>query len=354
MHFIPTKRKLKAFAHSLLGQGTYTRYLGFLLNQRSRFSALFSNSVLLSWFYYSFFDYAVNGEKYATLRGIAQFNKNKNNIALLRRNVHRLEKGMIMVPRRDCFAADYILETVKLFNRCGNTSLPTRKWASDVLEEYFSIVSLDSYQIKQAKDLFYNEETQKKELTNIPFERDTKIIVDYNLMKQICEKRKSVRWYKEEIVEVGKIEKAVEIALLAPSACNRQPFEFHYTNEPLKAKEIASLAMGTSGFRHNIQCIIAVVGDLSCFNMAHDRHVIYIDSSLATMQLMLGLESLGLSSCALNWPDIKARNKKLSNLLNIPEYKRVIMLLSVGYEKSGTLVPYSTKKSINETLFEVK
>ncbi|NET72229.1 MAG: hypothetical protein F6K62_15205 [Sphaerospermopsis sp. SIO1G2] len=34
---------------------------------------------------------------------------------LLRRNIHRLEKGILMKNRRDTFAVDYIEETVKCY-----------------------------------------------------------------------------------------------------------------------------------------------------------------------------------------------------------------------------------------------
>ena len=36
---------------------------------------------------------------------------------MLRRNTHRLEKGLVMRPRRDVFAIDFIRETVKCFGQ---------------------------------------------------------------------------------------------------------------------------------------------------------------------------------------------------------------------------------------------
>ena len=91
--------------------------------------------------------------------------------------------------------------------------------------------------------------------------------------------------------------------------------------------------------------IIAVVGDLSSYPAERDRHVIYIDGSLVTMQLMLALETLGLSTCAINWPDVENREQKLDKLLNLNKYERTIMLLAVGYADPQGGIPFSQKKN---------
>src|SRR5690606_20427066 len=77
--------------------------------------AIFSISKKASDLYYLFtsgFSY----EHQAVLKGrIAYYQSLKNigeSCVLLRRNTHRLEKGLIMRPRRAVFAESFILETV--------------------------------------------------------------------------------------------------------------------------------------------------------------------------------------------------------------------------------------------------
>ena len=62
------------------------------------------------------------------------------------------------------------------------------------------------------------------------------------------------------------------------------------------------------------------------------------------MQLMLALETLGLSTCAINWPDIESREKMLDSLLSLGKHERTIMLLAVGYADPDGGIPYSQKK----------
>ena len=102
--------------------------------------------------------------------------------------------------------------------------------------------------------------------------------------------------------------------------------------------------MGTAGFSDNFQCLIVIVGDLSAYPFEKDRHIIYIDSALAAMQLQLALETQGLGSCTINWPDIERHEKLMAHELNLTAYQRPTMLIAVGYPDPEALIPFSAKK----------
>lgn len=108
--------------------------------------------------------------------------------------------------------------------------------------------------------------------------------------------------------------------------------------------------MGTTGYADNIPLLIAVVGDLSAYFDERDRHVIYIDSSLSAMSFTLALETLGLSSCIINWPDIEIKEKKIQSILKLDNYQRVTMLISVGYADPEGMIPFSCKKDVKDAI----
>jgi nitroreductase len=103
--------------------------------------------------------------------------------------------------------------------------------------------------------------------------------------------------------------------------------------------------MGTAGYAHQIPALIVVIGDFSCFEHERDRHVPYIDGSLATMQLMLSLETLGLASCPINWPDIEHLERRMAARLHLEPFHRPIMLLALGYPDPTGGIAYSAKKT---------
>jgi nitroreductase len=169
--------------------------------------------------------------------------------------------------------------------------------------------------------------------------------VSYDQFLGLCHRRRSVRWFEQRPVPRDLVMRAVDAAAQAPSACNRQPFLFRYFGAPADAARIAGMAMGTTGYSQNIPALVVVLGDLGCYPEERDRHVAYIDASLAAMQFMLALETLGLASCPINWPDIEYRERLMDRELELPPHLRPVMLLAVGYAEPSGGVPFSAKKA---------
>ncbi|MBO2640740.1 nitroreductase family protein [Shewanella algae] len=264
-----------------------------------------------------------------------------------------------MQPRKKIFAEAYIIECVGLFKdatKNGCICDEEYKWALDVLTLYFSVVG-NTKRISQARNEFNSIKIGiNSDKKYIPYKRAEciKSDVSYEELMQLAQQRRSVRWYKNEIVPDQKINMAIELAKTAPSACNRQPFEFLVINDKEIAPKITSLANGTTGFSEQVPCVVLMIGDLSCYATEADRHVIYIDSALASMQFMLALETLGLSSCPINWPEIESNEIALRKEVSLPEYKRVVMMISVGFADEESYIPYSSKKSISVLRTSIK
>ncbi len=323
----------------------------------------FAKNSFLSSVYYCFFSAQFRREHQSVLQGRVKYQASLNAIkqssVLLRRNTHRLEKGLIMQPRRDVFAEAYILETIECFSQCVSSQSicsDELKWAQDVLVKYFDIVGSSSVidlaraQFLQCKlkDFAANE-------PSLPYEHQERVVsgITQQELMLLFKQRRSVRWYEQKPVSAALIEQAVDMAAQAPSACNRQPFQFYSITDMDKASEIAAIAMGTTGFSDNIPALLVVVGDLSSYPAERDRHVIYIDGGLASMQLMLALETMGLSSCPINWPDVEICERKIAKKLALPKHLRPLMLISIGYGQSSGQIPFSQKKSAKILIKEV-
>lgn len=328
---------------------TFNRILLNLAVKSPRFSS----------FYYALISEAMDREHHGVIYGKLQYQKSltvvKEPQYLLRRNIHRLEKGLIMRPRRDIFALDYLEETVNAYrdlannqNRKADAQLEL-KWAHDVLTEYFNVVATHPV-IDRAQDIFTALDPIEGENKFIPYQRDLNQppAVDYEQFLALSYRRRSVRWYLPQTVPRELIDRAIVAAALSPSACNRQPFEFRVFDDPERVQQVGSVPMGTIGFSQNFPAVIVVIGKLRAYPSERDRHVIYIDASLAAMSLMYALETLGLSSCPINWPDIEAKEKQMSQILDLEPDERVIMLISLGYPHPEGMVPYSQKKSLAE------
>jgi nitroreductase len=100
----------------------------------------------------------------------------------------------------------------------------------------------------------------------------------------------------------------------------------------------------------NIPVFVVVVGRLSAYLSERDRHVIYIDGGLASMSFMYALETLGLSSVPINWPDIEYLEQQMEQIIPLGEDERPIMLIGLGYADPEGGIPFSQKKTPEQLL----
>lgn len=271
-------------------------------------------------------------------------------MTLLRRNIHRLEKGLLMRPLRTPFAVEYIGETIDAYGVALASLVDSGElaWARDVLGEFFRV-----HQHEPSMAALYERFQQSPVIAAspqqmTPYKRQLAqaMPIDFDMLMQLARHRRSVRWYLQKPVPRDAIDRAIELATQAPTACNRQPYEFRIFDQPQLVQEIISIPYGTAGFGHTVPVVAVVVGKLRNFFDERDRHLIYIDSSLAVMGLLYGLEVQGISTCCINWPDIAEKEAKLSALLQLDADERPVMLVAMGYADPDGLVANSSKKSI--------
>ncbi|RMA41610.1 nitroreductase [Rhodophyticola porphyridii] len=319
-----------------------------------------SSAKPLATAYYSLLSRQFQREERAVLLGLAKYHaelqEDDANVFLMRRNIHRLEKGLSMRPRRPVFAKDYILETVNVYRkvvdapeRSAESSADSLHWAFDVLSEYFRVVAEDPV-LDHARKVFDKcpAPTERSAAGDrIPYKRNLdEHPVSFEQLEQLAIKRRSVRWFEQKPVPRELLDKAFGLAGLSPSACNRQPFRFLVFDDPEMIATVSSLPGGTIGWKHQIPVMIAIVGSLDAFYSEKDRHVIYIDGGLAAMSFSYALETLGLSSCICNWPDIESHERRAEKVLGLKGYERPVMFMAVGYPDPDAMVAYSQKRPL--------
>lgn len=300
-----------------------------------------------------------NREQWAVLAGrrayYANLRRRRTTHVELRRNVHRLEKGILMRPRREVFAKDYLGETVEFYERAVRRAAhdpvidaTELAWAHDVIAEYFSVVAPGDPQVDRERARFEALEHGPTDGTVKPYEHGTIAPsgVTYDQMLALARQRRSVRWFLDKPVERELVDRALEVGRQAPTACNRLPYEFLVFDDPEMVRKVGAIPFGAAGYAHQIPTLVVVKGRLDSYFSPRDRHVIYVDASLAAMSFMFALETLGLSSSVINWPDFEPLEQKMASTLGLKPYERVVMLIAVGHADPTGLVAFSQKKDL--------
>ncbi len=170
----------------------------------------------------------------------------------------------------------------------------------------------------------------------------------------LANKRYSVRNYKDTLVPKEQLERCIEAARLAPSACNSQPWKFIIVDEPQLRSQLAKAAFeGLLDFNHfafNAPVLVLIVSQkqkmsakLGGIIKSRDFHL--MDIGIAAEHFCLQAAELGLGTCMLGW----FNQKKVKKTLSIPTLKRVELIISVGFAADET-TPAKKRKPINEIL----
>jgi len=307
-------------------------------------------------FHYRFVRNVFSRETSAVFHGIREHHRKTqagSEIFELRRRIHMIEKGLTMRPRRDKFATGYILELLERLDRSlrlGVLGDETIAWARDVLDGYMEATATSTSDIIARARTAYAQIPLESAIPYCGPALPVAPPIDFDpgRLEALAQHRRSVRWYQDRPVDRAVVDRAVEIALQSPTACNRVPYQVRIFDNPADARRVAQIAGGTTGYVQNLQSVAVIVGDLSAYQDERDRHLIYIDGSLAAMGFVYALEASGVSSCCINWPDMKAPERAMRELISLEPYERVVMLVAFGYGDPDGLAPASPKLSLEQ------
>lgn len=147
--------------------------------------------------------------------------------------------------------------------------------------------------------------------------------------------RRSVRQFKGQRIEKGKIDKLLTAGLLAPSSRNRKPWEFIVVDDPDLLRDLAKAKAHGSAFLEETPLGIVIIADTEVSDMCVE------DTSIAASYMQLQAERLGLGSC---WVQIRERQdadgqcsqRYVRKLLSIPEKYMVEAVIGIGYKDAET------------------
>jgi Nitroreductase len=157
-----------------------------------------------------------------------------------------------------------------------------------------------------------------------------------NTFLELVRNRQSDRAYLDKPVETEKLERVLEAARLAPSACNSQPWRFIVVTDPEKrmqvAEAIASKVLSMNHFTRQAPVQLVLVEENANFTStlggwATNKHYPHIDLGIVASYISLAAADEGLGSCIIGWCD----EKKIRKALNIPKNKRVMLVILLGY-----------------------
>lgn len=162
-------------------------------------------------------------------------------------------------------------------------------------------------------------------------------------LKEVLQKRRSVRKFKSESVPSEYIEELLIAAMSGPSACNRCPWEFFVVT----SKSVLDELRGASRFtKMNAPLAIIVCGNLSrALPVGLSAYWIQ-DCSAATENILLRATDLGLGAVWCGVHPQKRAEKRVAEILELKDKLIPLNIIWIGYpdEFPEPRVQYDSKR----------
>ena len=147
---------------------------------------------------------------------------------------------------------------------------------------------------------------------------------------QAISARRSIRKYKETLVEDEKLRQILEAAHLAPSWKNMQCWRFLIISDAAKkTRLLGAFPEDNPGYKALLQAPLIIV---VCANPAEsgvENGIDYFiaDTAIAFTHLCLAAQALGLGTCWMGWYD----EEKIKAVTGVPPHFRVVGITPLGY-----------------------
>ncbi len=169
-------------------------------------------------------------------------------------------------------------------------------------------------------------------------------------MIEAIKNRRSIRKYKEKSVEKEKVMELIKAAFYSPSAHNLHPYELITIKDRDRKNELSEVAPHASFISGAPIAIVILSNEV-------DNWI--EDCSIVAEHIQLEATKQGLGSC---WAHIRGHTKKgkdsekiVKDILSIPENKRVLCILAIGYaaeEKEPHNVDEIKEEDIHQEVYD--
>lgn len=161
--------------------------------------------------------------------------------------------------------------------------------------------------------------------------------------------RHSIRDFKDQLVDKKLIEKAVEMANHAPSACNRQPIRVYCTGSMEEAAHVDSLITGTTGFKDTIRNFAVVTSDRAYF-AGIEEFQWYVNGGIYLSFLVMAFHSLGIGSIVMQWFAFYKWQNELKEYMGIGKTEAIVAVVGFGYPSDDVKCICAQRRKAEDTL----
>ena len=280
-------------------------------------------------------------------------NGNSYNIIL---NTHTLEKGLSHFELRP-FGRQKIRTIIDLMKKQTDFENYERLFSFingiNSLREYKKVYEehkwTDNPEYKEVSEFLSNFGKIIDQKTGAYVMTKEELKNDYDInYKKFIKSRHSTRNYKNIILKLEDIKKAINMAKYSPSACNRQYIKVHYYPKGKMRQNVIDYSLGKGGLYLEGVNTFIITFDTNGLASLGERNQGYFNAGLFSTNFVNALHSLGIGTCFIQFANSVNEEEKLKEINKIPFNERIAVILYAGYYDDKSIFCMSPRKDFEE------
>ncbi len=177
----------------------------------------------------------------------------------------------------------------------------------------------------------------------------------FNDFKKLVNTRQACRDFNDKSVDKKDIVELAELAALAPSACNSQPWKMYVVTDEEKVKAVAESTQdrGINAFVSGAKAFIAISEKTPRLRPDAEKRFnrdffVKYDLGEVIAYITLGAKAKGLDTCILGW----VNHEKINKAINLPQDELCNIVIALGY--SDTPLREKVRKPLADTVICVE
>ncbi len=158
---------------------------------------------------------------------------------------------------------------------------------------------------------------------------------------QLVKNRQSCRKFTGEPVASKSLNTILEGGRLAPSAVNGQPWHFYAVTSPTLQAKVADALQSFASLAGAYIVVVETAPTLpvKAANRLKGHQFPQMDIGIATAQMVLQAEALGIAQCILGW----FNERKIRVALGLKKKQRIRLVIALGHAKNPEVRPKKRK-----------
>lgn len=277
--------------------------------------------------------------------------------AAITRWYHTIEKGLAYTNFRSGFGAanlDALLSSMENYISDG--------YSEDAFFYKTALSTLHEYQKKNEEHGYVNDELNSR-IAKLPgkandaggfiearaYSEDAVKELNYS---DFIHSRHSMRHFADTPLNRDSIKRAIELAQMTPSACNRQSWGTRVILDADIIKQVLSNQNGNEGFGHEIKGLMLIIADMRGFNKNRELYQAYIDSGMYCQSMLNALHYEHIATIPLSASLTRVQEKNIREILSLSDAELPIMFIGMGNYPEEMLTTKSERKAPNVRYYE--